>query len=131
MILDTKSYLFGLNRRDNTYKKPVLLKKFETIENEEGLGCLYSYKERNVVILPGKLENGIQIYDSQTDNTFEYDLGTKPTIMAGNIHGEVFAYADANGYEIKLHRISNGEFYKSFERGKGAVEITSIAFDKF
>lgn len=131
MILEKKAYLFDLHPKENIYKAPKISKKFETVENPNGIGCLLSHRGRDVVILPGKTENGIQIYDSDREQTVEYDVGDHPVVISGNLHGEVFAHANSIGTEIKLHKIEDGTLLKSFDRGKSHVEITSIVFDKF
>lgn len=131
MICENKAYLFSLNRKENIYKAPSLLKKFDMFENETGIGCLLSYKQRNVAILPANTENAAQIYDSETGEVNEFDIGVKPIVLSGNLHGEVFAYADQTGTAIRIHKINDGTLVKEFDRGTSHVEITSIAFDKF
>lgn len=105
--------------------------KFDTCINEKGIGCLKSHRNRNVVILPGKKENCIQIYDSEEDNLLEYDLGEVPVILACNIHADIFAYANKKGYTINMNKIKDGSKYHSYTRGSSAADVTSIAFDKF
>lgn len=123
--------MFDFHKEEEKYSEPTLVKKFETIDNPDGIGNVYSYKKRNVVILPGTTETSIQIYDSNTAETSEYDVGVKPSIVAANIHGEVFAFVDVTGTDIKLHHLKDGTFYKSFTRGKEHVKVTSIVFHKF
>mmetsp|Transcript_9210 Transcript_9210/g.10415 ORF Transcript_9210/g.10415 Transcript_9210/m.10415 type:complete len:116 (+) Transcript_9210:380-727(+) len=97
-----------------------------------GQGCLYSHKNRNVVILPGKTEKSIQIYDSQMgEDILEYDVGETPHVLAGNIHGDIFAFAGVDGYQINVHKIEDGSLYKTYSRGAKSLEISQIAFDKF
>lgn len=131
MILEKKAYLFDLNPKENVYKAPKASKKFETVDNPNGIGCLLSHRGRSVVVLPGKTESGIQIYDSEREQTFEYDVGDKPVVISGNLHGEIFAFAGETGTEIKIHKIADGTLLKSFDRGSKHVEVTSIVFDKY
>jgi WD40 repeat protein len=99
--------------------------------NERAIGCLNSHRSRNVVILPGKTENSIQIYDSDAENQMEYDLGEIPVLLAYNIHADIFAYANKKGYTINLHKIGDGKKYHTYTRGSSAADVTSIAFDKY
>ncbi|CAI2369159.1 unnamed protein product [Moneuplotes crassus] len=132
VIFEEKAYLFSFKTEDNSkWKEPKLVKKFITCKNEKGIGCLHSFRRRNLVILPGKTENSIQIYDcKEGEEIKEYDLGEKPDILSGNIHGEVFAYANETGMEINVHKISDGTLYNKYYRGKKTSQITSIEFDR-
>jgi hypothetical protein len=132
-----KAYLFDLNKKydvfkkQNVYQKPNFIKKFETCPNTKGTGCLLSYKNRNVVILRGISEKTVQVYDTEKEIVLMFDVGIVPAYLSGNIHGEIFAFTDESGTEIKLHKITDGTHFRTFFRGAKASEITSIAFDKY
>jgi hypothetical protein len=131
VILEEKAYLFDFNKFEDVYRQPSCSMKFETCKNTEGLGCLYSHKQRNVVILPGKVETAVQVYDSERDSCSHFDLGEVPAAISGNIHGDVFAYTCSQGTKIHLCKLEDGTKYKTFSRGSKAAEVTSIVFDKF
>jgi hypothetical protein len=131
VICDEKAYLFDFNKEETWYRKPQCTMKFDTCVNEKAIGCLNSHRNRNVVILPGKTENSVQIYDSDAEIQMEYDLGEIPVLLACNIHADIFAYANKKGYTINLHKIGDGTKYHSYTRGSSAADVTSIAFDKY
>jgi hypothetical protein len=120
-----------LTKKDEIYKGPKLIKKFKTQSNLNVVGCLLSYKKRSLVLLPGEKENWIQIYDTDKDEVISYEIGEKPSIISGNLHGEIFAYSTKDGLEIKLFKISDGSLFKAFSRGANVAEITSISFDRY
>lgn len=108
------------------------MKKFQTSKNTAGIGCYYSYRRRNLVILPGNDEKSVQIYDSKEgEDTREIDVGEIPTILSANIHGEVFAFASENGTQIQVKYLKDGETYKSLTRGVKSIKITAIEFDLY
>lgn len=129
--MEEKAYLFDFNQTEGVYKQPSCIKKFKTVSNTKGLGCLYSYKQRNVVILPGKVATAVQIYDSAGEKSSEYDLGEEPATISANIHGDIFAYTGHQGSKIHLCKLEDGTKYRTFYRGKGSAEVTSIVFDNF
>lgn len=117
---------------DNKWKDPQLVKKFKTGKNEKGIGSLYSYRRRDLVILPSEKEKSIQIYDSKEgEEVKEIDIGEEPSILAANLHGEVFAFAGESGTQIHVHKLSDGSLFKSLTRGSKAKEITGIEFDQY
>ena len=97
VLFEKKSYLFELTKKDDFYKGPKLLKKFKTESNPNAVGWLLSYKNRSLVFLPGEKEKSIQIYDTNKDEIVAYEIGEKPAIISGNLHGEIFAYATKDG----------------------------------
>ena len=132
MITEYKSYLFSLNKIDNEYLKPFLICSFDTCSNPKAIGWLLSRKDRNVVILPDIKEKCVQIYDSSVENNLVvYDLKTTPTILSGNIYGDVFAYANINGKTIYVHNLIDGTLQMEFDRGGDYAEINCIAFEKY
>lgn len=131
MILEKKAYLFDLCKHEDTYQKPKLLKSFNTCENLKAIGCLLSGTHRNIVILPGEELTCVQVYDSDYEDVKTYDLKTVPSILSGNIAGEVFAFSDLSGKSIRFHSLNDGDLLKEFDRGDKIAEITSISFDPY
>ena len=85
-----------------------------------------------MVILPGKTEKTVQIYDSAIgEEISEFEVDEIPHVIAGNIHGDVLAYAGVDGTKIYLHKLEDGSLFKTFNRGMKSMEVNQIVFDKF
>ena len=91
-----------------------------------------SRKDRNVAITPDINETSVQIYDSNLKvETTVYDLKYVPTIISGNLYGNIFATADKNGKNINVYNINDGTLLKDFNRGSDIAEINCIVFENY
>eukprot|EP00343_Euplotes_focardii_P003166 CAMPEP_0205810838 /NCGR_PEP_ID=MMETSP0205-20121125/14994_1 /ASSEMBLY_ACC=CAM_ASM_000278 /TAXON_ID=36767 /ORGANISM="Euplotes focardii, Strain TN1" /LENGTH=190 /DNA_ID=CAMNT_0053089321 /DNA_START=224 /DNA_END=796 /DNA_ORIENTATION=+ len=99
----------------------------ETFKNTEGLCCLSSAKDTNVLICPDKTQGAIRVASQDSTTTIQAHDGAL-ACLGLTIDGKKVASASEKGTLVRVFQSDTGSKLQEVRRGADPAKIYSIAF---